>query len=207
VEEFAELLDKVGSKAETVLHNALPYLLAFFQKDEQFPRREFLTLYNSLLDLLVLSTEGGDADLVLFNELAIALLTLGIDRAKYIDIVGHAIDLWNQFAAPKTVDWVLDFLDVLVLYPCPVKETRSQLLFATAETLRHFAGRIDEDQWGVFRSLVKDLNLQESLPDLLGEQASLVEQSLEGEANIFQKLKDKSVLIYTLTESAALISI
>lgn len=204
VEQFAELLDKVGSKAEIVLHNALPYLLAFFQKDEQFPRREFLTLYNSLLELLVLSTKGGDADLVLFNELAIALLTLGIDRAKYIDIVGHAIDLLNQFAAPKTVDWVLDFLDVLVVYPCPVKETRSQLLFTTAETLRQFAGRMDEDQWGVFRSLVKDLNLQESLPDLFGEQASLVEQSLEGEANIFQKLKDKSVLIYTLTESAAL---
>jgi hypothetical protein len=204
VKKFAELLDKVGSKAETVLNNALPYLLAFFQKDEQFPRREFLTLYNSLLELLVLSTEGGDADLVLFNELAIALLTLGIDRAKYIDIISHALDLWNQFAAPKTVDWVLDFIDVLVMYPCPVKETRSQLLFTTAETLRQFAGRIDEDQWRVFRSLVKDLKLEEPLPDLLGEQASLGEQSLEGEANIFQKLKDKSVLIYTLTESAAL---
>ncbi|MBW4558081.1 MAG: hypothetical protein KME59_19535 [Trichormus sp. ATA11-4-KO1] len=204
VADFDELLDKVGSKAESVLHNALPHLLAFFQKDEQFPRGEFLILYHSLLELLVLSTLGGDADLILFNDLAIALLTLGIDAAIYSEILDHALELWNRFNAPKKVDWMLDLLDLLVLYPCAVPQRREQLLFTVAESLRRFAGRIDETQWGIFRSLVKDLNLQESLPNLLGEQASLVEPSIEVEANIFQKLKGKSILIYTLTESAAL---
>ena len=199
VEQFAQLQQKVFSKAESLLHNALPHLLAFFQKD-QWPRPEFLALYGLMLELLVLSTEGGDADLVAFNELAIALLTLGVDRAKYSEIVDYALELWNRFAAPKKVDWVLDFLDLLVLYPCPSEEKRAQLLFAAAETLRRFAERIDEDRWQVFRSLVKDLNLEESLPNLLGE-TSLV-QSLDEDP--FQKLKGKSILIYTLTESAAL---
>ncbi|GAA6620049.1 protein DpdD [Scytonema sp. NUACC26] len=49
VVKFKELLYTVGSKAESILHNALPYLLKFFQEDEQFPRHEFLTLYQSLL--------------------------------------------------------------------------------------------------------------------------------------------------------------
>ncbi|MBH8566794.1 hypothetical protein I8748_32385 [Nostoc sp. CENA67] len=204
VAEFYELLNKVGSTAESVLHDALPYLLAFFQKDEQFPRGEFLTLYHSLLELLVLSTEGGDVDLVLFNDLAIALLTLGVNTAKYTEILDYALELWERFASPKKIDWVLDFIDVLVSYPCPVQQKREQLLFAVAETLYRFAERIDEVQKGIFRALVKDLHLGESLPDLLGEQASLVEQNLEIEANIFQKLKSKSVLIYTLTETAAI---
>jgi hypothetical protein len=204
VAEFDELLNKVGSTAESVLHNALPYLLGFFQKDEQFPRGEFLILYHSLLQLLVLSTEGGDVDLALFNDLAIALLTLGVNAEKYTDIVDCALELWDNFASVKKVDWVLDLIDVLVSYPCPVQEKREQLLFAAAETLRRFTERIDEAQWGIFRALVKDLQLGESLPDLLGEQASLVEQNLEVEANIFQKLKGKSVLIYTLTETAAI---
>jgi hypothetical protein len=72
VAEFDELLSKVGSTAESILHDALPYLLGFFQKDEQFPRGEFESLYYSLLELLVLSTEAGDVNLVLFNDLAIA---------------------------------------------------------------------------------------------------------------------------------------
>ena len=44
VAEFDELLDKVGSKAESVLHNALPYLLAFFQKDDQFLKSNLIVL-------------------------------------------------------------------------------------------------------------------------------------------------------------------
>lgn len=203
-EEFIQLLDKAASKAETVLHNALPYLLAFFQKDDRFPRREFVTIYRSLLELLVLSTEGGEADLALFNELAIALFSLGVNAADYVEITNYALELWSHFAAPKKVDWVLDLLDILVMYPCPSKPKRVQLLFAVAETLRCFAERIDEDRWKVFRILVKDLNLEESLPDLLGEQASRIEQILEGEEHIWQKLQGKTVLIYTLTESAAL---
>ncbi|MBE9200064.1 MULTISPECIES: protein DpdD [unclassified Nodularia (in: cyanobacteria)] len=204
VADFDELLDQVASKAESVLHNALPHLLAFFQKDEHFPRCEFVMLYHSLLELLVLSTQGGDADLILFNDLAIALLTLGVETGKYTEIIEYALELWNRFNSPKKVDWVLDFVDLLVSYPCAVPQMRQQLLFTVAESLRRFAGRIDETQWGIFRSLVQDLNLQAALPNLLGEQASLVEPSIEVEANIFQNLKGKSLLIYTLTESAAL---
>jgi hypothetical protein len=203
IAEFEELLIQVGSKAESVLYNTLPYFLRFFQKDEQFPRREFLNLYHSLLELLVLSTEGGDPDLVLFNDLAITLLTLGINTKKYTELLNYALELWSNFAAPKNIDWILDFIDLLVSYPCPVSEKREQLLFAAAETLRRFAERIDQAQWGIFRALVKDLQLEESLPDLLGKQESL-EQNLEVEENIFQKLKGKSVLIYTLTETAAI---
>jgi hypothetical protein len=204
VKQFIQLEEKIFSDAESVLHNALPYLLAFFQKDEQFPRREFLPIYCCLLELLVLSTQGRDADLILFNELTVALLSLGMDGAQYIEIIDYALELWQSFAAPKKVDWILDFIDVLVLYPCPAKEKREQLLFAAADTLRGFAGRIDETQWRIFRSLIKDLTLEESLPNLLEEEANLVEQNLGFEANIFQKLKGKSVLIYTLTESVAL---
>jgi len=204
ITEFIQLLEQVGSKAESVLHNALPYLLAFFQKDEQFPRYEFFSLYQLLLELLVISTEGGDADFILFSDLAIALLTLGINAAKYTEIIEYALELWRRFAAPKKVDWVLELLNLLILYPCPVFQIRQQLLFTVADTLRSFAGRIDATQWGVLHSLVKDLNMQASLPDLLGGQAILVEQSIETDVNIFQKLKNKSVLIYTLTETASL---
>jgi hypothetical protein len=201
VSEFQELLSKVGSKAESVLHNAIPHLLAFFQKDEQFPRREFFNLYELLLELLVLSTEGGDADLVLFNELVIALLALGLNAAKYTDIIKCALDLWKLCASPKKIDWALDLLDILVLNPSPDQRAREQILFTVADSLRNFAGRIDEEQWKIFRSLVKDFKLEEAFSGLLPQEA-VIEQ--ENEVDIFQQLNGKSVLIYTLTETAAL---
>lgn len=205
VKQFAQLQEQVFSKAESVLHNALPYLLAFFQKDEQWPRQEFLAVYSLLLELLVLSTEGGDADLVLFNELAIALLTLGVDAAKYIEIVDYSLELWNRFASPKKVDWVLDFLDVLVLYPCPVKEKRSQLLFAAANKFGQFTRRIEAEQWRFFRLLVEDLGQKQALEGhLASDTISAQSVSVNDADDVFQKLKNKSVLIYTLTESVAL---
>ncbi|MBW4599613.1 MAG: hypothetical protein KME29_08360 [Calothrix sp. FI2-JRJ7] len=200
VYEFEELLSTVGSKAESVLHNAIPYLLGFFQKDQLFPRSEFFNLYQLLLEILVISTEGGDADLVLFNDLVIALLNLGLDAKKYTDIINCALDLWKRYESPKKVDWALDLLDILVLNSSQNMSVREQTLFTVAESLRNFAGRIDEEQWGILRSLVKDLKFEEAFSWLFDKQ--IVEQ--ESEVDIFQKLNGKSVLIYTLTETAAL---
>ncbi len=204
VKQFIQLQENIFSQAESVLHNALPHLLGFFQKDEYFPRSDFLPIYRSLLELLVLSTEGSDADLSLFNDLLIVLLKLGVNKEKYTEIVGYGWELWKRFDSPKNVDWILDLIDILVLYSCPGKELREQLIFEVAKTLRRFYGRIDEAQWGIFRSLIQDLNIKESFPDLLEKEINLSEENVEEEENIFQKLKGKSVLIYTLTESVAL---
>jgi hypothetical protein len=204
IAEFSELLNKVGSTSESILHESIPYLLQFFQKDEQFPRREFVTLYYSLLELLVISTQGADADLILFNDLAIALLTIGIDAAKYTEILNCALELWKEYASPKKVDWAMDLIDILLWYPSPIPEKRQQFLFAVAETMRRFQERIDEAQWQLFRNLVRDLQLTASLPDLLGEKAILIEPNIDIEVNIFHKLKGKSILIYTLTETVAI---
>ncbi len=203
VENFAQLQQKVFSKAEFILHNALPYLLAFFQKDQLFPRPEFFTLYGLMLDLLIFSTEGGDADLVLFNELAIALFTLGTHQAKYIEIVDYALELWHQLASPKKVDWILDFLDLLILYPCPSPEKRAQLLITIANQFTHFSRRIEAEQWQILRFLVQDYGQQQTLEHLFSNDIISVE-NVNKTDNIFQKLKNKSILIYTLTESVAL---
>ncbi|MEP6490778.1 hypothetical protein NDI43_25135 [Microcoleus vaginatus GB2-A3] len=135
---------------------------------------------------------------------AIALFTLGLTKTKYTDLLGYVLELWQRFASPKTLDSMLDFFDVLVFCPCASLETRSQLLFALSELLWGFSRRIDEAQWRIFRSIVKDLKLEESLADLFGEAVTSIEQNLADESKIFQKLTGKSVLIYTLTESAAL---
>jgi hypothetical protein len=125
---------------------------------------------------------------IIKTPFAIALFTLGLTKTKYTDMLGYVLELWQRFASPKTLDSMLDFFDVLVLSPCPSLETRSQLLFALSELLWRFSRRIDQAQWRIFRSIVKDLKLEESLADLLGEAVISIGQNLADESKIFQKL-------------------
>ncbi len=203
-QEFANLLETVGGNtaSENSLTNALPHLLGAFQNDDEYPRREFVSIYTYLLDLLAFTCEGGDPDLVLFNELVTALFKLGVNQSTYREIIDYGLDLWERYSSPAKVDWVLDFINVLVIQPCPEKVIRDQLLFKVADSIQDFANRIDEVQWTLFRSLITYLKLEASFPDLMA-QGQDKENSEQNSQDIFQKLKNKAVLIYTLTEPVA----
>jgi hypothetical protein len=202
IQQFTNLLNSVGGNINTEqsLANALPHLLGAFQNDEQYPRREFAPIYRYLIDLLVMTSEGGDPDLVLFNELVIALLQLGTNQHIYQEIIGYALDLWENYGSPAKIDWILDLINILVIQPCLDQDLRSQILFAAATTLQKFSDRIDDIQWNLFDALVRDLNIKTSLPDLPPQKEYPEDSS---ETNIFTKLAYKSVLIYTLTEPVA----
>lgn len=201
IQQFRTLLETASGQPETeqTLANALPHLLGTFQNDNQYPRREFMSIYAFLLDLIAVTTSGGDPDLVLFNELTNALLSLGINQDNYNEIVGFSLDLWGQYGSPAKVDWILDFISILIIQPCLNKDIRNQLLFTVAATLRQYIQRIDQMQWYLFSDLIRDLNLEASFPNLPPSQ----DTDEVTEVNLLQKLKNKSVLIYTLTEPVA----
>ncbi|MCY6493407.1 protein DpdD [Leptolyngbya sp. GGD] len=205
IDRFVSLQTDVASKAPETLQNAFPHFLSSFQKDPDFPRREFLPIYTALLENLtigILLRGASEAHLAIFNELITLLLKLGVSARQYTDMVSHALDLWETNQAPSTIDWGLDLINIFVVYPCSNQDKRSQLLFKIAETLRGIASRVDEAQWSIFHSLAKDLGLEASFSDLLIKQ-DLGQASAQGEQNIFQKLRNKAILIYTLTEPVA----
>jgi hypothetical protein len=206
IAQFLNLQNAVAAKAKDTLQNALPHLLSSFQKDPGFPRREFLSLYTAVLDTLVfgiIPTGAGDPHLNLFNELVTLLLVLGVDTRQYTDLIDYALELWEYYQAPSTIDWGLDLINIFVLHPCFDRDKRSQLLFKVAESLRDFANRLDEVQWSIFHSLAKDLKLEASFSDLLVQKSETEGEVNQTSQNILQKLKNKAILIYTLTEPAA----
>lgn len=205
IAQFLSLQNSVTAKAPEILQNAFPHLLNSFQKDPNFPRREFLPLYATILDTLVFGivpTGAGEQHFTLFNELVTILLTLGVDAQQYNDLLDYALDLWSYYQAPSTIDWGLDVVNIFVVHPCADRDKRSQLLFKIADTLREMTSRVDEAQWSIFDSLIKDLRLGASFTELRPKQAP-AQASTQGEQNVFQKLRNKAVLIYTLTEPVA----
>lgn len=155
IEEFVQLLNQVR---QSILHEALPYLIKSFQSDPQFPRREFSDIYYQFLLILIDNTEGGDADLELLNQLVERLFSLGINHTNYTQLLEKVVQLWNRIASPKKINWALSFLDLLALYPCPVSEKRQEFFNATSETLNRFSRRVEQQQWDTFRSLAEELS-------------------------------------------------
>jgi len=204
VVNFVELQEAAYIESETTLREALPHLIASFQNDVMYPRREFLPIYTSILELLANTTEGGDPDLALFHDLTMALLGYGVSSKQYGAIADRAVAMWNQFAAPTKVDWAIDLLNTLVEYSCPLPDKRSEFAIAVAAKLgeRLISRRISPDQWGIFGLLIQDLGLEDLIPDLLGEQAIGLQKD-SNETSLFHKLQGKSILIYTLMEPVA----
>lgn len=203
VKQLTELIVSCHAVAESTLHDSLPFLLRTFQQDDVWPRREFQEIYAALLDVLALTTNGGDDDLSIFNDLVDALLELGIGEKKYEEVLGYAEDLWKQYASPSKVDWILEFIDYLVQYPCPLEDKRAALLSLAVNNLPSFARRVEANQWLFFKFLVSDLNMEEELQALLDKYAAQAESPEDSRADPLEQLSGRTVAIYTLTEAAA----
>jgi hypothetical protein len=199
---LAQQLSSYPTAAETTLHNCLPFFLEFFRKDEEFPRRACTDIYSVLLDVLALSTQGGDDDLTLFNELMIAQLSLGMEASKYAEVLSNAEDLWGRYASPSKVDWILDLIDSLVLYPSPAEDRRNALLNFAANKFTQFARRVEPAQWDFLSLLVRDLH-QEELLTLITEYGALAEDAVISPVDVLTYLTGKTITIYTLTEAVA----
>ena len=210
--EVAELLaepDAVASigevlksaRAEETLHNALPTVLSAFQNDPHWPRREFLSIYWGMLELLVYSTSGGDDDLSVFNDLVVAILTFGVEKNQYQEILEYGIELWNAFASPSKIDWILDFIDLLCLYPRVADDPLLTVLTTATAGFKRFFKRIEAEQWSMFRLLCEDLDQNDIFEGLKRSGIEINEEELSQVEDQLSVLQDKSVAIYTLTES------
>jgi hypothetical protein len=200
--QLVQQLSSYPSAAETTLHNCIPFFLEFFRNDDDYPRQECAEVYDVLLDVLTISTNGGDDDLTIFNELVMARLWLGMDAPKYTEVLRNAEDLWGRYASPSKVDWILDLLDSLILYPSPAEEKRNSLLNFAATKFTQFARRVDGLQWEFLALLASDLH-QESLLPLIEEYRPATEQTSEVAVDALTRLAGKSITIYTMTEAVA----
>jgi hypothetical protein len=154
-----------------------------------------------LLELLFYSTEGSQADLALFNQLLDVLLSLGAaDTATYRELVTFGRDLWGKLDSPSLLDWILDLLECLVIHPCTDKEARLACLQDALNGFQKHFRRVNADQWELLRLLASDLGQL----DLFNQYFPEAEPTQADPAtDPFASLAERSVAVYTLSESAA----
>ena len=198
------LLNDLTPESEEIVYNALPYFVEFFQDDIKWPRKEFTEIYQTLQLILAGNTRGGRDDLEVFNSLAEIQLILGISEENFKDIIVFGKELIDEFGSPILVDWILDLMELFIIYPTPAKcaDLKIDFLIAGICCFRKCYDRIRSEQWKILESICRDLNQNEIFLNLRSEKIdtkTLTKDSAEG---LFKKLDGQKIGIYTLTEQS-----
>lgn len=195
-----ELLRTIATlQTNSALQDALPHLLAFFQRDPAWPRESLRALYLGLLEFVVYTAKGGAGTLGRILDLAEGILRTGTSTAEYQGLLGSCADVWEGNASPAHLVWALDALDLFATYPCPDPDGRFSLLVAVVGQLARFHRRIEPEQWRFLQALCDEFGGH----DLLDGVAPRVDGAAVVPAeDPLTALKGLSVAIYTLTEDA-----
>jgi hypothetical protein len=185
--------------AEVALRDSLPHLLTFLARDPTWPNPALKTVYRSLLEILYYSTDGGRSDLIVFSELAEAMLALGAVTTEYRELVSFARELWARFAAPATLDWAADVIEILVEQPCPDAEARRSFLQEVLDRAAGFSRHLTADQRELLRLSAADLGAI----DLASTYFPTDPGPSGDEIDPLIALGGKSVAVYTLTVRSA----
>ena len=117
VSQIAELLERDWPKnAKHILNLSFPHLLTFEGRERL---REFLPIYQGLLEVLVLGDSSfSSEDWNTSESLVSAVLEAGLDDSQYSDLLEHLYALWDEHGSIVKIGWALDTLDLFAVHPC-----------------------------------------------------------------------------------------
>lgn len=205
-EEFIQLLRDCydGSLKQELLCYAFPHLISFFEEDSQFPRREYVSIYLSLLELLSLTSKGSENDYNAFNNLAITLVELGLSKEQYNELIEFALCLWDRDFPYNYLSSALELIELFSLLPCPDNDARLRFMTNITGNLPRFKLRLTTDQLKMLQMIYYDLgqrDIWESIRGTLLTKGELDDD--EKEEGYWNLLEKKVIGIYTLNEKVA----
>jgi hypothetical protein len=189
------------SMDNATVQNALPHVVAFFERDALWPRPELGRAYAMTLDLLALGSAGAEDDVRVYARLFDGVLELGVPKTIYNSFISGLRGLLIEAPSPGHILWGLEALEATVAHPCPDEDARLDLLLVVADLVRKYWRRVDSAQRSALRLLSEDLGH----PDVFD---SVVPSPPPGGvaqpavSDVLAQLNGKLVGIYTLTERA-----
>lgn len=190
-------LGNATGDAEKAFREAFAVLVDFFEGTEN-PRRAFQPIYSTLIKFLGWSGSLSLDELEIGAQLMRALLTTGLSKEAYIDVITDVEEILAANASPAHFDWGLNLAELLLLYPDPDEgATKLRLFMTVVGKLRAAPHRITQAQRILLEILGRDYHcpgLLENFPVASGETATA-----HPETSNYSGL----IGIYTLTEGAS----
>jgi hypothetical protein len=205
VANLGKRIEEVASTdANSLLRAAVPDIVEFFILPTG-PEAEFLPVYAGLLNAIAFSDQVSSQDWETVETLASAILGVGLSPMQYTDMVETLTLFWDGRNELVRIDWALDQLDALITGP----NLGQKALLGFYEKVRNactkYARRMDPGQRRYFGLLCDDLQRSEEfagIPWRVGDEKGASVGETE-EERVSAMLENRSVGIYSLTESAA----
>ena len=197
IQAFVSALDKAQNDdlASERTAQALPYLVAWLQRDPGFPRAAMVPIYASLLTLFALGSARGSGIYESSQILVSALLTAGLDVKDYRALIADVEELAGEGFGVDMVYWVLEIIEDFMRASTPAADARETFLHGTLSYIAPIYGRLTSLQRAAVGHLARELGWT-----LLSFGITAEPDSSEDVASRIQGLR---IAIYSLAESSS----
>ena len=197
VQALASALDLAQSDdlAAERTSQALPFFVAWLQRDHEFPRAAMTPIYASLLTLFALGPARGRSIYESTQILVSALLTTGLDTKAYQALIVDVEELAGEGFGVEMVYWVLEITEEFMRTSAPNANARESFLHGVLARIAPIYARLTSLQRTAVARLAQELGwtLQS-----FGIRAN------EAVADDFSsRLQGLRIAIYSLTESSS----
>ena len=174
---------------------ALPYLVAWLQRDEAFPRPALEPVYSSLLTLFALGNARGASIYDSSQILITALLASGLDQKSYGALIADVLEIAGDGYGVNMVYWLLEIVEAFMHAATPDAEAREAFLHGILARITPLLARLT--------------GLQRVAVELLGAElgwsfdALSVPRATTETDGLAAHLAGLRIAIYSLTESSS----
>ncbi|RWO03010.1 protein DpdD [Mesorhizobium sp.] len=179
------------------LVEGLPHLVAWLQKDPDFPRPVAYSVYEAALERLMLSGRAAAPMLDSAGVLARGMLTIGPAPGAYGRLLSDLVEFSGQGAGLRTAYWLMELLEETVASNAPDQQARDRFWQDAISRLLPIGRQLSPLQRSSLKKLAAALGWGERLPDVLSSAPDNAQDLV-----LARRLSGKMVAVYTLTESA-----
>ena len=184
--------DEVASNRTT---QALPYLVAWLQRDEEFPRAALSPVYCGLLTLFALGSARGVTIYGSSQVLIEALLAAGLDQKGYRDLIADVDEIAGDGFGIDMIYWLLELVESFMNAAAPDASARETFLHRILARIVPIYTRLTRLQRVAVTLLSTELGW--SLPAI---PVTAVAEAADG---LEHRLAGLRIVIYSLTESSS----
>jgi len=174
---------------------ALPYLVAWLQRDLEFPRAALAPVYGELLTLFALGSARGATIYESSQILVEALLASGLDQKRYLDVIADIEEIAGDGFGVDMVYWALGLVENFMNAAAPDANAREAFLHGVLARISPIYGRLTRLQRAAVALLAAELGW--ALP------STTVTDTPGGDEGLARRLSGLRIAIYSLTESSS----
>ncbi|UWU92951.1 protein DpdD [Bradyrhizobium sp. CB1015] len=175
--------------------DALPLMVAWLQRDPDFPRASFQPIYSMLLTMFAIGSRRGRPIYESTGLLTKALLSVGLATDVYKDLLGDVSELMGSGLGAESVYWLLDIVEETLRFPAPDAEARLSFWHSGLARIEPLRSRLNALQRASLAELAGALGWSTETVD------AIVSTTSPDSARVVPS--GLRIAIYTLTEAVS----